>query len=251
MRKSLYLVSISILLSLTFNVSGQNKKSTNFDILINGGLSLPVGSYREKNALKAAIYANPYQVKGFYKEKCGFAKLGYNYNLQINYRIASSFKIVLIGGIFSNPVETQGMSELIYQLSSFTVEEENYKYFFINPGVGYYINRNRFDFGLNATCGYIQAKFPYYKFVDPYPMIFAHDGPRPNLGAINYGVSLSAFYHIARRLSIGIDVGYQTAKFKYKVNPRLIPGGGGSDLSFTDILKVRVINAGIKLVYNL
>jgi hypothetical protein len=146
------------------------------------------------------------------------------------------------------------MTVLMTKLSSQRVEEESYKYLFINTGIGYYYSLYKFELGLNLLLGYTISRFPYYKFVflnssvNP-PDIFAHYGSRPNLGAFTLGTSLCATYNIFSHFKIGIELMYQRANFDYNVSPRLIPGGGGANLTFSDILKTRVLNAGLKIGY--
>lgn len=254
MRRSFYLFNIILLLFPTLKALSQNDKSTKFEISANGGLSLPVGLYGENNPSKSAIYVDVTQVKGFAKEKSGFAKSGYYYNLELKYNLNSTFKILLITGTYSNPVETTGMTDLLTQISAQKVEEDSYRYFYINPGFGYQYSISKFNFGLNLFAGYSFTSYPYYKFiflnspVNP-PDIFAHYGPRPNLGAVTLGTSFSTTYNISNEFRIGLDVLYQRADFDYTVTPKLIPGGGGANLTFSDILKVRVINAGVKVGY--
>ena len=240
--------------SVPYKIFGQDSQQK-FGIFLGGGLSLPIESYGKQDASNAAIYANSTQVKGFAKEKCGFAKTGFNYNLEIKYKLSSSLKLLLITGTYSNSVETQGMSDYITHISPQIVEEESYRYLYILPGIGYYYSLNKFNLSLNLFLGYSITRFPYYKFIfipfygNP-PMMFAHNGPRPNLEAFTLGTSLSTTYNISKRFSIGIDLIYQRANFNYTVSPELIPGGGGANLTFSDILKLRVINTGLKIGYS-
>ncbi|TAL66505.1 MAG: hypothetical protein EPN88_08320 [Bacteroidetes bacterium] len=257
MRNSFCWFNIIILSLVTFNTLGQQVKYTKFDISLVGGSSLPVGSYGNKSPSKSAIYVNGSQVKGFAKGKSGFAKMGYYYNAEIKYKLSSSLKLLILIDTYSNPIETDGMSDFMTQLygnKETKVEEESYRFFYINPGVGYYYSLNKFDFGFNIFMGYSITNFPYYKVVYLFsmanpPLIFAHVGPRPNLDAFTLGTSLSATYHIFNRFRIGIDVLYQRANFAYNMSPELIPGGGGANLTFSDILKVRVLNTGLKIGY--
>ena len=256
MKGPFFYILIIVTIFIGDMVLGQQKGISKLDISIIGGLSLPIGSYGENDPSKSAIYANASQVKGFAKEMCGFAKTGYNYNLEIGYKVFPHFKILLITGSYLNPVETKNMSDFMTVIfhGEIRVEEESYKYFYFNPGIGYYQSLNRFEFGLNLFMGYSLTSFPYYKFVfassttNP-PDMFAHDGPRPNLNALSIGTSISATYSLSNRFKIGIDANYQRADFKYTMSPRLIPGGGGADLTFSDILKCRVINLGLKFGY--
>ena len=256
MREFFCCINVLILSILPIKFYGQKENSDKVDISVGSGLSIPCNSYSNNNPLKSAIYVNATEVKGFSKEKSGFAALGTSYILQIKYNTNTHFKILLISGTFSNSVVTNGMSEFLTQLNNLEtkVEEKKYKYFFINPGVGYYNTYGKFEIGLNIFLGYANTSFPYYKFVflsppSSVPDIFAHNGPTPNLNAITYGSSVSANYFLSQRLQVGINMAYQRADFNYSVSPELIPGGGGANLTFSDILKVKVLNLGLMIAY--
>ena len=246
---------------MTFNALGQSDKTTKLDISISGGLSLPVGSYGNKSPLKSAIYvegAPALTVKGFAKDRSGFAKTGYCYNLEIKYKLTTSLRLLLLAGTYSNTVETDGMSDFLTQVKDnreTKVEEDDYSFLYFTPGIGYYYSLNKFELGLNLFMGYSISSFPYYKFIflyttlDP-PPIFAHYGPKPDLGAFTLGTSLSATYNVFNRFRIGIDILYQRANFEYNMSPMTIPGGNPGIYNFSDILKARVINTGLKIGYS-
>ena len=246
---------------MTFNALTQSDKLTKLDISISSGLSLPVGSYGKNSPSKSAIYvegAPALTVKGFAKDKSGFAKTGYCYNLEIKHKLTPSLKLLLLAGTYTSTVETDGMSDFLTQIKDnreTKVEESDYRFLYFTPGVGYYYSLNKFEFGLNLFMGYSIASFPYYKFIFLFttmnpPIIFAHDGPEPDLGAFTLGTSLSATYTVFNRFRIGIDLLYQRANFAYNMSPRSIPGGNPGIYNFSDILKARVINTGFKIGYS-
>jgi hypothetical protein len=244
---------------LTFNASGQEIKSKKLDISIGVGLSVPIASYAKKDPSKSAIYiidAPLPSVKGFDKGESGFAKTGFDYNFEIKYKLSNSLRFLLRTGTYSNSVETQGMSEFLTHLfgdREIRVEEGDYSFLYITPGIGYNYSLKKFDFGLDLLMGYSRTNYPYYKFVllfttvNP-PIIFAHDGPQPDLGAFTVCTSLSATYKIFNQLRVGMILSFQNVNFSYNVSPRSIPGGSTS-FDYSDILKVRVLNTGIKIGY--
>lgn len=247
---------------LTFEVSAQTEKTKNFEVSLSSGLSIPIASYGKKDPGRAAIYiinAPLPSVKGFNKGISGFAKIGVDYNLEVKYKLSSSLKLLLRTGTFSNSVETNGMSEfmtLLLDNRETRVEEGAYNYLYITPGIGYYYSLKNFDFGLNLLVGYSRTNYPYYKFVYLFttvypPIIFAHLGPRPNLNAFTLGSVLSANYNISDHISIGINLAYQSANFKYEVQPSSYPGGGSTNFDYSDILKTRVLNCGLKFGFRL
>ena len=127
-------------------------------------------------------------------------------------------------------------------------------FYILPPGIGYHYSLKPFDFGLDLLTGYSKTNYPYYKFVllfttvDP-PVIFAHEGPQPDLGAFTFGSYFSAAYNLLKQFKVGIVVSYQSTNFSYKVSPRSIPGGSTS-FDYSDILKVRILNTGIKIGYS-
>jgi len=94
------------------------------------------------------------------------------------------------------------------------------------------------------------AQYPYYKFVMLYahlnpPLIFAHQGSQSDLSGFIYCPSLSFIYHISPAIRIGIDAGYMSTSFSYNMSTSVYPGGS-QFFDFTDNLKVRVLNTGLK-----
>ncbi len=255
MKKIYCLINLATVFLISNIIYCQETKISKFDVSICVGLSIPIASYGKMDAIKAAIYALPYEVKGFSKATCGFAKTGYDYNIKLKYEFISHWNISLLTGTYSNLVDTSGMSDITRLSSSSIVEEESYRYLYILPGFGYDKQIKKFNFGLDLFFGFSLTRFPYYKFVfvpfygNP-PLMFAHDGPKPNLNSFTLGASIKATYNFSKHLNLGIDLLFQRADFKYTVSPELIPGGGGANLTFSDILKARVINAGLKIGYS-
>ena len=258
--KALACLITLFLLFLTTNISGQNEKAKKFGISISSGLSIPTETYGKKDPEYSAVYVDKgilQSIRGFEKAKSGFAKTGFDYNFEINYKIASSLKLLLRTGRFSNSVETNSMSEFVTQVydnKETRVEEDNYRFLYITPGISYLYSINNFDFGADVTMGYSMTDYPYYKFVllfttvNP-PIILAHDGPQPDLGAFTIGSSLFANYKLFGQFKVGFILSYQRSNYKYNLSTRSIPGGSTFFL-YSDILKVRVLNTEFKISYN-
>lgn len=252
---------ITLFLSfLVINLSGQNETLKKLGISMSSGLSIPIGSYGNKDPEYSAVYIDRgalQSIRGFEKAKSGFAKTGFVFNLDIYYKIASAFKLFLRTGTFSNSVETNSMSEFvthIYDDRETAVEEDAYRYLYITPGISYYYSLNNIDLGADITMGYSMTDYPYYKFVLLFttvypPIILAHDGPQPDLGAFTIGSSIFADYKIFKHFKAGLNLSYQMSNFKYDLSVRSIPGGSTS-FNYSDILKVRVLNTEFKIRYN-
>lgn len=255
-----HLCFIVIVLSFLTNISGQNVNTRKFGISVSSGLSIPIGSYGKKDPEYSAIYFDRQviqSIRGFEKSKSGFAKTGIDFNFEINYKITSTLKLLLRTGTFSNSVETKSMSEFVthvYDDKETKVEEDDYRFLYITPGIKYLYSLGKLDFGADITLGYSRTNFPYYKFVllftsvDP-PVILAHDGSRPNLGAITVGSSLTTDYKILNQLKVGLSLSYQRSDFRYNLATRSIPGGSTVFL-FSDILKVRTLNTALRISYS-
>jgi hypothetical protein len=264
MKKMFCWINIFTLSFFTFNASGQQDKSSKLEISLGGGLSLPVGSYSNNNPSESAIYVNPTfpTIIGFAKEENGFAKKGSYFDFQVDYKLTPKLKLLLNCGTFNNQVDKSGMSDLLVktvynnEIREVVVNHESYKYLFITPGIGYYYSFNKINLGLNLFIGYLMTGFPYYEFVYyytaiPYPgSIFGHDGPRPNLGALTLGTSLSVSYNLSDRLKVGLNTYYQRANFAYKMHNKFLYNSSGDIYEISDILKVRVLNTGLTFKYS-
>ena len=84
--------------------------------------------------------------------------------------------------------------------------------------------------------------------LDP-PPIFANVATSSDLHAFTFGSSISAGYKITQNIKIGIDAIYYHANFPYHMSNAETPGGS-QVFEISDVLKVKVINIGIKLSYS-
>jgi hypothetical protein len=255
--KKIYLLSILIqICAISFICIGQTEKQNKFSLSLTSGPSFPIFSNAKHDPAKSAILTGSW-IEGFSKTKSGFANIGIGVNLEANYRINSSLKIILLCGTYSNSVATQEMSDYLTLNNSnqeIKAEEKNYRYVYFAPGIGYIYLIKKIELSLNIFGGYAISQYPYYKFILLYttvnpPIIFAHDGPQPNIGSFIWGSCLSASYKISNRFNIGIDIQYQMASYSYNVYPRSIPGGSPHQFDFSDKLKVRVFNIGPKIEF--
>jgi hypothetical protein len=256
MKIDLRLFSLIISLFITPFVSGQIEKINKLDLAFNFGSSLPVASYGKNNPTQSAIWTGS-TIKGFAKSKNGFAKIGYEFKLEAKYKINTFLKAIMLIGTYSNSVSTNKMSNYLTSTNynqEIRAEEVNYRYYYLTPGIEYYYSFKNIELSFNLFCGYSISQYPYYKFillyttVDP-PVIFAHDGPRPNSGSLLWGSTLSTLINLSNRFKIGLDIQYQMASYSYNVYPRSIPGGSPHQFDFTDKLNVRVFNIGPKFAF--
>jgi hypothetical protein len=258
--KALICLVVSLII-LANHASGQTESSRKFEISFIPALSIPIASYGRKDPARSAILtdpASPYSIQGFNKSKSGFAKIGLDYSFEVKYKLNGGFRLLFRTGVFSNSVETNRMSEFVtqsYLNRNTKVEEDDYWYLYITPGVGYYKSFGKYNFGFDLLAGYSLTEYPYYKFVLLFttvypPIILAHDGPRPDLNSIIVGSSVSMSYRIINQFEVGLVVSYLHSNFSYKYIPRFIPGGS-QVLEYSEVLKMRVLTAGIRLSYNL
>ncbi|MEI6050642.1 MAG: hypothetical protein WCS03_17230 [Bacteroidota bacterium] len=261
MRKEFFFSNLIILVLITLSAFSQNEGVSKFEVSVNGGLSLPVGAYGNNNSSKSAIYiigAPETTVKGFSKVKSGFAVPGSSYNLTLKFKMTNNLKLLFQASNNNNGVETDGMSVFLtelYNSKETKVEEVNYRVLFFSPGIGYYSSIKKFELGINLFVGYSIANYPYYKIIYLYtnlstPPILAHVGAKPNLSSLTFGTSLCASYKFTKKLSIGVNILYQTATFSYNLHPENYPGGGGSNFDFSDKLKVRILNTLVCFGYS-
>jgi len=260
--KKLTILSVLILSGYT-SLFAQDElpKPKRWSFSLSGGAAIPVGSYGKNDAVNAAIYlpdrpdAPIRYIIGFDKAKSGFAKTGYYYNADVQFKFNSGIFLSLRVGQINNPVQENVLSDFLTELSNgeVKVEHVDYSIFYIMPGIGYAKQFNNFDVGLSVFAGTANCNYPYYKGIllftttDP-PEIWAHDGKRPNLNAFMIGSLLHLDYNITPKFAIGFEVMYQKADFGYEMTIRTIPGGSQNS-TIEDIIKLNVVNIGIKIGY--
>jgi hypothetical protein len=89
-------------------------------------------THGQNNPLQSAILDNEVsftRVIGFAKNKNGFAKTGYNINLQIKYKLSPSFHLIFLTSRFTNPVETNTITDYLIEVHQLDekFEESDYK----------------------------------------------------------------------------------------------------------------------------
>lgn len=116
-----------------------------------------------------------------------------------------------------------------------------------------WFNKNAFEFNIALFTGFNRCNYPYYKAIflhsktDPHTY-WAHDGERPYMENFTAGASFSVQYKLFSRLAIGIEANYHHTNFNYSMKNRTIPGSF-TYYPYDDMLKVRVLNTGIKIRY--
>ena len=263
MTKPIIFINL-ILFLICWDVVAQNDNGRRWEFFIGSGLSFPVGVYSKKNPEKSAILNylgdNSFKViSGFAKEKCGFAKTGWNYSAGLKYYLSPKFMFVIHAGRFINHVETDRIAKYLTGVTNKNMgfSEPDYELIFFTAGIGYTLSVKKFDINLILNAGYSRSDFPYYEQVLLFtsmppeyfpPVIFAHDGPRPDLNSLAVGGGISVYYPIGKRIKTGLQALYQQANFAYHMSNHAIPGGSET-FEIDDILKVRVINADLVLSY--
>lgn len=238
----------------------QNKEWRGWHFSLSTGAAIPVGNYAKDDAASAAIYKTeePYNIIGFAKSESGFAKIGYYYNAELQYKFNNGIAFSLRSGRLVNSVHTEGLSNYLTKISNsgeVKVEHVDYNVFYVTPSVGYYKSFRSFDIGLNFFIGSAKCNYPYYKGIllytttDP-PRIWAHDGERPNMNALMFGSLLNLNCRITSKFIVGLELTYQKANFEYEMMTRAIPGGNHNPL-INDTIKLNVVNMGFKIGYKL
>jgi len=234
-------------------------KPKRWSFSLSGGAAIPVGSYGKNDAVNAAIYRKdtpiPTFIIGFDKAKSGFAKVGYYYNAELQFKFNSGIALFLRSGQLSNSVQTAVLSNFLTDLNDGEVEVEHvdYNVFYITPGIGYSKQFNHFDVGLSVFTGYANCNYPYYKAIllftttNP-PRFWAHSGERPDLNALIIGSSFNFDYSITSNFRIGLEWIYQRANFKYEMSTETIPGSSPNPM-IEDTVKLNLANIGFKIGY--
>lgn len=244
---------IGLLFTLTILTPLYAQENKGLSVNINVGFSLPVGSYTNDNAEEAAIYRQEgiRAVIGFDKGITGFAKTGYFYTLDVQYSLKKIF-FGIGAGQLTNPVNDDKLTKFLNELyQEQEVIHDDYNITYFTPFLGYTYRIAKMDISLSLLAGYSRSKYPYYKSILLYTIsdsIWAHDGPTPDLDSLMAGGSLAFIYHFSTGIYAGFSVTYRQANYDYSMSLRTIPGGSQNDIIY-DVLKVRVINTGIKVGY--
>lgn len=248
-----------VLLLVSVKYLSAQELSKRWQFFVSSGAALPIGNYGKNNPADAAVYRPDFQntwVLGFHKEKSGFAKPGYYYNAALQFEFDNRIMLFLRSGNLTNSVQTNELSDFLTEISGnspIQVEHVDYDVFYVASGVGYRKKIDNLFLGLGIFGGHANSSYPYYKaillFTNTNPPIFwAHDGERPNLNGFTMGGLLNIDYNIASRFIVGLELTYQQANFNYEMRTRSIPGGCCFGI-VNDVLKVSVINAGLKVGY--
>lgn len=253
------IIILVILLGIGLQMFAQNKILDRLSFSVGGGAAIPVGTFGMKDMNNAAVHYKEGQydrIIGIDKSKSGFARLGYDYHAQLNYRLTNHLYVFLRAGQTTNSVEMSGISAFFTQRwdpETIIFEEADYTIGSLTPGFGYKLSLKHFDLSLGLFGGPARSNFPVYKgtFISDNgnPRAYwGYEGETPDLNSFLTGGTLSVNRRI-KRISAGFEIAYQHASFKYDIRFRRIPGYNPSPIVY-DKLVVSLLNVGLKLGYN-
>jgi hypothetical protein len=257
--KNLIIIPV-LILTLCFDLSGQEDIQNKFSISLSSGMAIPIGSFGNMDIINSAIYTpeevqNPWVI-GIDKSKSGFAEPGLFLNLEMKYLLNQSIGLLFQTGYSSNSVATEVITQFLTgNYGNQIFKHDNYEIVHFAPGIGYQKKLGNFNLGAGVFSGLALTKYPYYESIllfsttDP-PLKWAHDGDRPNLKALFFGTSINLLYQKNSKFNWGLEVSYQSSNFDYSMKTRVIPGSSPNP-EFNDTLKTKNLNIGLKLQYNL
>lgn len=256
--KNFIIISV-LILTLSFDLLGQEDIYNKFSISVSSGRAIPVGSFGNKDIINSAIYTsevvqNPWVI-GINKSKSGFAEPGYFVNLEMKYNLNQSIGVFLQTGYTSNSVSTDGITQFLTEnYGNQKFEHDDYNIFHIAPGLGYEKKVGNFNLGVGLFSGLALTNYPYYESIllfsttDP-PQKWAHDSDRPNLRSLFLGTSINIVYQKTSKFNWGVELSYQSSNFDYSMTTRVIPGFSPNP-EINNTLKTANLNIGLKLQYN-
>jgi hypothetical protein len=252
-KESIFLGLLLFTTSLAFS---QEKINDRFSVSVSAGPAIPLGSFANTSLEKAQLFLenDPTVFIGIDKSKAGFAQIGFNYRIQLDYLLNSKVFTFLRLGRSSNSVNTAVLEDFFTNRFRGAVrfEHEDYQISTMETGIGYRLTKGYWNLSLGALLGYGQMNYPYYQAellfttTDP-KLVYSHSpfAEQPNLGSFVYGGLLTITYQ-KNRIKFGLDTTLEQASFEYQMSNGT---PGTTRWPFTNVVKTSLLNTGISLGY--
>jgi hypothetical protein len=250
-----YIVFTLLISVFTWPTLAQSNPTKNFSLSLSLGPAFPVGVFAQKDIGNAVIYfpqTSVPNIASISKSNNGFAKVGYSFYGALNYKFSNPFYTFLRAGIVRNPISVSEMEDFVSNLYGveFKFSHVSNTLFTITPGLGYALQKDKWEFRVGLFLGYGQINYPYYEMervVDNERLKLAHSGLRPNLRSITFGGIMEVNREIGK-FNVGLELLYQRADFNYSIFPKTSPGGSQS-VVYDDLIKARILSLGLVFGY--
>lgn len=249
MRFTQLLFPFSLLL-LVYSTSAQSR----FSIELGGGFAFPVGDYAQTDLLSSSITQERAEqnIVGFRKENNGMAKSGYSYFANLSYKVSKSFILQFEIGQIRHQVETDKTSDFLTEHNGFGVQftSQDYVYTYYVPAIVYSIEKDNWLVSLGIQAGPITAKYAEYssQWASCCDFNWSSTNEESNLNSTLLGTRIEIAKQIARSLLIGVNLGYQGAKFEFTQS--LVRTPITRSQTEEDLLSLKTLNFGIKMSYH-
>lgn len=234
---------------------GQNKFWNSFDIQVQYGGSIPVGSFARENysGIFDFLTSSSPRYLGIQKSRNGYAKPGSQMSLGVGFRTSIPVKISVIYHQSQNSLPVKQLETTIrnglpqpVQREQFLVHSD-YQLKSVLSEMSYIWDKRKWQGSIGLLAGLGRLAYPdYLYFYDPFN--FANDNSKTPIDGLVTGLVSSLSFEILDGLRIGGRVSYQHADFNYRYVLRLIPGGSNYTY-FNDEVNFRTLNAGLHLSY--
>lgn len=251
-----HLLSILLFIFYAGFALAQSNSPKKFSFSISAGPAFPVGVFAKKDMENAVIYfpdSSIPNMASISKSNNGFAQVGFSFHGALNYKFSNHFYTFIRAGITSNSISVAEMNDFVNKLYGvgYSFSHVNNNLFTITPGLGYTLQKAKWEYRTGIFLGYGQINYPYYEVVREVGnerLKWAHSGPRPNLRALTSGGTLQVSRAIGK-LNIGLEMLFQQANFEYSIFPKTSPGGSQSE-TYDDRIKARILTLGLLFSYN-
>jgi len=212
---------------------------------LTNGASIPVGSFAHKNAAEAVtFFGRTSHVLGINKAGNGFARTGYNINLELSRMTKSGLLFSIKSGFNSNSQSTREIEKFLKDLYGYPITYTTNKYavFYLMSGIGYGLNIGDTEIHAKVLGGLAQCNYPSFDAsLDPVPW-HLEDYPW-NLTGFAFGASLDVLRPLGEHFALNLKSSYLQSNFGYTyLSNQLLFGNRIED---TIKWKVLQINVGI------
>jgi hypothetical protein len=255
MKKSiLFIIHLLLTASVAFS---QEKINDRLSISFSAGPAIPIGAFANTSIEQAQLFLenDPTVFIGIDKSKAGFAQIGLNYRIQLDYLLNPKIFTFLRLGRSSNSVDTAVLEDFFTNRfkGEIRFEHDDYQLSTVQTGVGYRLTKGYWNLGFGILVGYGRMNYPYYQaellFSTNNPkLVYSHSplDEQPYLGSLVYG-GLATITYQKKRFKFGLDTSLEKASFEYQMRNG-VPGT--TYWPFQDIVKTALLNTGLSIGYS-
>lgn len=252
MARIFFSIALGFLVNQGFGQNSDIIHRSKWQFNLSYGASIAIGKFRNSSADNFWTERNGFPfLLGYLKKDNGFAKTGYNLNIDIARPLSHKFSVGLSGTYQRHSLNEEPMErvlEFVGVPDKVNVEHVPYESTQLIPFVSYMVYNKPIQVTLKFGYGWSQLEYPYYFYLDSNSDFFGHTVRLEEIASGILLIGAQAKLKISGKWSATGKVDFVSANYSYFNYTNSVPGGS-SPREFEDEINLRSININLGVSY--